>query len=210
VDLTPGQRLTLGRSNLAGLTIPSHNVSRNHAEIFWDGDAPMIRDLGSSNGTWVNGSQISRQPLEDGDELVIGPLRCTYRCVGPRGDFGQLRKRLATGRLRGKMTASALSGDLAETDMFDLLAMLELKQRSGSLTVKSPRGMCTVVLQNGAPRFAQAGVITGHDAIFDLLQWVEGQFRFAPTLEDPTPNVQVTITQILQEAKRRTAADPTA
>jgi pSer/pThr/pTyr-binding forkhead associated (FHA) protein len=48
------------------------NASRRHAEIRRDGNDVVVVDLGSTNGTRVNGAPIRERVLEDGDEIVIG------------------------------------------------------------------------------------------------------------------------------------------
>lgn len=66
---------TIGRSGNATLTIKSSKISRNHCEIdTYEGEL-TVRDLGSSNGTFVNGQRITDVTfLSPGDELRIGPL----------------------------------------------------------------------------------------------------------------------------------------
>jgi len=68
-DATP---MTMGRANDNGWTLDDEGVSRRHAEITATEDGYVIRDLGSSNGTWVNRTRIERHVLADGDEITIG------------------------------------------------------------------------------------------------------------------------------------------
>ncbi|MEZ4634402.1 MAG: FHA domain-containing protein [Caldilineaceae bacterium] len=52
--------------------MPDRQVSRNHARIFWQDDGYFIEDLGSKNGTHVNGQDVATPVrLEDGDELQV-------------------------------------------------------------------------------------------------------------------------------------------
>lgn len=64
--------IIIGRAPECDLELADSTVSRRHAEIVRDGDAWFIRDLGSSNGTKVNGSGITDQMLRDGDEIRLG------------------------------------------------------------------------------------------------------------------------------------------
>ena len=48
------------------------NVSRHHAEVRPSGDGFIVADLGSTNGTKVNGSRVAEQQLRDGDEVTFG------------------------------------------------------------------------------------------------------------------------------------------
>ncbi len=66
--------VVIGRDESAQIQIPLSAVSRAHAQIERTGHGYVLRDLGSRNGTWVNGVRIDRDgcPLRDGDEIVVG------------------------------------------------------------------------------------------------------------------------------------------
>jgi hypothetical protein len=65
----------LGRSSKADVEMSDPSVSRRHAEISVAGEDIRIRDLRSTNGTWVNGKQITTwRQLRDGDEIQLGDL----------------------------------------------------------------------------------------------------------------------------------------
>ncbi len=61
----------IGRSEQAECVIYSNQVSKYHAAIECCGDAYTIRDLGSTNGTYVNGARVTESPLRDGDIIHI-------------------------------------------------------------------------------------------------------------------------------------------
>ncbi len=66
-------RVVLGRSRECDVRIPDANVSRRHCEIAQDGASSWsVRDLGSTNGTELNGHKISGASLADGDRITIG------------------------------------------------------------------------------------------------------------------------------------------
>lgn len=65
-------RLTLGRLPECTITFDDTNVSREHAEIRPDGDGFVLTDLGSTNGTTVNGATVTARRLEDGDVVSLG------------------------------------------------------------------------------------------------------------------------------------------
>jgi EAL domain-containing protein (putative c-di-GMP-specific phosphodiesterase class I) len=62
----------IGRSARLELSLPSLHVSKRHAEIYSDGEALRVRDLGSRNGTFVNHEPVSDSALHDGDLLHFG------------------------------------------------------------------------------------------------------------------------------------------
>ena len=73
-----GPRTLIGRSPDCDVFLDDVTVSRRHAEIAVDGDAYVIRDLGSLNGTFVNRHRIESSVLADDDEVQIGKYRMTF------------------------------------------------------------------------------------------------------------------------------------
>ncbi len=64
--------LVIGRNDSCDITLPDRQVSRQHARIFWEGGAYVVEDLGSKNGTHVNGQRVQGKViLRDGDEIQI-------------------------------------------------------------------------------------------------------------------------------------------
>lgn len=77
--VTLGERmLTIGRSTDCDIVLHDGNVSRRHAEVRALGAGFALTDLGSTNGTTVNGARISEQQLVDGDEIQIGSARIVF------------------------------------------------------------------------------------------------------------------------------------
>jgi hypothetical protein len=62
----------IGRSRECDLTVTDGNASRRHAEIVLEGDTYHVADLGSTNGTELNGRRISREELAEGDRITVG------------------------------------------------------------------------------------------------------------------------------------------
>ena len=73
-SLTAG-RLLLGRSSACQLVFADDTVSRRHAELRLVDGRWMLRDLGSSNGTWVNGRRVLEAEVAAGDEVHLGACR---------------------------------------------------------------------------------------------------------------------------------------
>ena len=67
----------LGRDDSADIILDDPGISRRHSELRVTTDGPhfvtTIRDLGSTNGTFVNGERITSEHLEDGDRVTVGP-----------------------------------------------------------------------------------------------------------------------------------------
>jgi len=66
--------VTIGRTSDCDVILYDPGVSRKHARIFSEGEAYFVEDMGSSNGTKVNGSVIKKQKLADGDAVSLGPV----------------------------------------------------------------------------------------------------------------------------------------
>ena len=76
----------VGRSGDSDLRVVHPTVSRSHCELYEDGGTVMVRDAGSSNGTFVDGNRVSTAQLKPGDKLTIGPL--TFQFVLDPADNG--------------------------------------------------------------------------------------------------------------------------
>ena len=78
-----GSLTTLGRDNSADIVVDDPGVSRAHSEVRVTTDGPhlvsSIRDLNSTNGTFVNGDRITSQRLHDGDRVTIGRTSAIFR-----------------------------------------------------------------------------------------------------------------------------------
>ncbi len=80
-ELSTGRNV-IGRGTEADIRLPDTGVSRKHVDVVLDGGVATVEDLGSTNGTLVNGRRVSRQPLSDGDVIRIGHSVLVYRRDG--------------------------------------------------------------------------------------------------------------------------------
>lgn len=71
----------IGRGADADIRLEDPGISRHHAEIRVTGPDVVIKDLGSTNGTYVNGTLVAEQPLRDGNVITIGSTNLTFRSV---------------------------------------------------------------------------------------------------------------------------------
>ena len=79
LSLPDGSRITLGddpvtigRQAECDVVLSDTNVSRKHAEVRRQGEEYVLIDLGSTNGSKVNGARVKEHPLNDGDEITLG------------------------------------------------------------------------------------------------------------------------------------------
>ncbi|MDP9232120.1 MAG: ATP-binding cassette domain-containing protein, partial [Actinomycetota bacterium] len=121
--LTPGgrQKIGIGRSPDNEMVLTSPLVSGHHAVVEQDGNGFRIRDLDSTNGTYVNGVLVRSAELQDGDEVWVGDERFIFdshairRSVQPQGirlDATGLSKEVSGGKkLLHDVTVSILPGE---------------------------------------------------------------------------------------------------
>ena len=72
----------IGRGDQANLRLPDVGISRRHARIDFDGGQVVLTDLGSTNGTSVNGQRVSAVALNPGDMVQLGTTTLTFRVDG--------------------------------------------------------------------------------------------------------------------------------
>ncbi|GAA1755811.1 DUF3662 and FHA domain-containing protein [Luedemannella helvata] len=72
----------IGRGDQANLRLPDVGISRRHARIDFDGAQVVLTDLGSTNGTSVNGQRVSAVALNPGDMIQLGTTTLTFRVDG--------------------------------------------------------------------------------------------------------------------------------
>lgn len=81
IALSDGENV-LGREQSAAIWIDDSSVSRRHARVVIGESGAVVEDLGSKNGTLLNGRRLKKkEPLSDGDEIVVGPARLTLRVL---------------------------------------------------------------------------------------------------------------------------------
>ncbi len=76
------EKTVIGRRQDCQLRIPTKDVSRQHCVVLVENDALVAKDLGSSNGTFVNGKRIAESKLKPGDRLRVGPVTFVVQVDG--------------------------------------------------------------------------------------------------------------------------------
>ena len=75
-------RLVIGRKKECDIRIPVPSVSREHCEVHVEGGKVMVRDLGSSNGTYINRERVQEAELKPGQFIGVGPAVFVVRIDG--------------------------------------------------------------------------------------------------------------------------------
>lgn len=82
--LLTASRTSVGRDASADIQIDDSGLSRKHFEILWDGSKAGIRDLGSTNGTKVDGRAMSESPLQNESRINAGRSEFVFRIVASK------------------------------------------------------------------------------------------------------------------------------
>ncbi len=79
LKIVAGAQYVIGRSPDADLVVDDNRASKRHALVYYEGGSFKICDLGSSNGTLLNGRRVGKDPLTVGDEILIGTQMIVVR-----------------------------------------------------------------------------------------------------------------------------------
>ena len=83
----PSKVTIIGRRQDCDLRIPLMPVSRRHCQLILNNETLKIRDLGSRNGTFLNGKRIEEATAQAGDKIMIGPLTFAIQINGQPKEF---------------------------------------------------------------------------------------------------------------------------
>lgn len=81
-EVLPDKPLVVGRGTQTDFQILDEGLSRTHCRFYWEDGRPHVEDLGSRNGTVVNGDRIPRRALADGDVVTLGAVDLTVSVEG--------------------------------------------------------------------------------------------------------------------------------
>ncbi len=191
VPLAPGIRLTIGREDFCDIVLVSSLVSRRHAVLTAVGRTYCLIDLGSANGTFVNGVRLQENlpmQLTPGDVLSIGNITMRFAT----GD-GSDERRSGTQQVAGgsttrlkvnKEVAAGLQGKLSEMSLLELLQSMHLYGKSGVLRVFIGADEAWIMINEGELHAASFAGLMGAEAIRQMLMLADGDFVF----QKPGPN----------------------
>ena len=184
--LRPQREIVIGRSSELDMVLVEDMVSRKHAKIVTDDRSVTIHDLGSTNGTFVNGEKVRVSEIKDGDRILIGTSIIKLVAMGGEQNTNmtenEARSRLAVAATKRPVTKS-MSGSIEEIPLPDLLQLLSTSRKSGVLVVRSDLGVGKIYLRKGQIYFASIddSFNTGpRKAMYRMLAWTQGFFDLEP------------------------------
>ncbi len=90
--------ISIGRVPLNDLSLPRNNVSKRHAKVFFKDGAWILQDLGSTNGSFVNGQRVMEHRLQPNDQVIIGDFLLTFDLALPnQSQMGNFPRSTPTG-----------------------------------------------------------------------------------------------------------------
>lgn len=215
--LESDREFIVGRSSDLDMVLVEDMVSRKHAKISTKAGQVVITDMGSTNGTFVNGEKIRKTRLKEGDRILIGTsiLKVVAASTSPHVSASEARERLAAvGESKRNEGGTSMSGTLEEVPVPDLLQLFSTSKRTGVLHIRSHLGYGKIYLKGGNVFYAS--IDDDHDlgpmkSFCRIVGWEEGAFEFGPPqpdaeflieLEDPTESLLMEALRQLDEFRR--------
>lgn len=203
--LAEGGCVVLGRSRTCDLTLQTPDASRRHAEISSVGGGWLLRDLGSTNGTFLNGERVDEREIKPGDRIEIGGDLLTFCIVDPALETAlpEATDQAQTVFRERPAGGECVTGDLVEIPPYAVLQMLELGVKTGMLEVDTSDGPGRLWLERGNPIHAETKSQLGFDAAVTIANANAGRFRFEPGPPRSERTIEASVTELLLEASRQ-------
>lgn len=211
--LPPGGQICIGRSSDIDVVLIEDMVSRRHAQITINDDDLKIEDLGSTNGTFVNGERITEMKLRQGDRILIGTS--IMKLVEADKDIRQTSvgtppetKTDETGvkRVSGYGSRS-MTGTISEIPLPDLIQLFSTSKKTGTLLIRVGSVEGKLHLDHGRIIYATVSNAKGLKplkAVFRILSWQEGTFELlGPEPHDFPETINMSTEHILMEGLRQ-------
>jgi pSer/pThr/pTyr-binding forkhead associated (FHA) protein len=205
--LLDNREVIVGRGSNLDMVLVEDMVSRRHAKITVSGDEVTIQDLGSTNGTFVNGERIKSARLVEGDRILIGTSILTL--VSANGgateveskDLSEISAERRTSQVR------TMSGTIEEVPLPDLLQLFSTNKKSGVVVVKSDPHVGRIYLRKGQIFYAtidERTDVAPLKSLYRMLGWERGAFDLTPPDERTfADEIQLGTEAMLMEGMRQ-------
>jgi len=206
----PDKPIVVGRSSDLDMVLVEDMVSRRHAKISVGSDNSItIEDLGSTNGTFVNGEKVKKARLKEGDRVLIGTsilkVVAADQNAQPAGDAKQNLENVAAARRTSQVRT--MSGSLQEVPLPDLLQLFGTSKKSGVLVLRTDDDVGKIFLRKGNIYFASINDsedVPPVKACYRMLTWDQGTFDLDPPDDRTFPDeVDLTVAEVLMEGMRQ-------
>ncbi len=206
VPLQDTNEIVVGRASDVAIVLVEEMVSRRHARFVISDSEVAVEDLGSTNGTFVNGEKIQRSTLKEGDRVLIGTsiLKVVPGEQAPTSKRRMMTPKPSMAPQRGP--AKSMSGQIEEIPLPDLLQLLGTSKKSGVLVITAEQDVGRLIMHRGMITFAE---INDDDlpplkAAIRMLGWSRGTFDFEPPDERTiTVTINLSVQELLMEGLRQ-------
>lgn len=203
--LADNTEVIIGRSSELDMVLVEDMVSRKHAKIITREGEIYIMDLGSTNGTFINGERIKKARVNEGDRILIGTSIVKVIASNDAAlDSARGMPQLAES---DSAKSSTMSGSIREVPLPDLLQLFSTSKKSGVLDIRGANEG-QIFLRKG--RVYYALVDGNHDlgpqkALFRMIAWDDGDFALNSPSEDEVPfELDESTEGLIMEAMRQT------
>jgi len=205
----------IGRSSELDMVLVEEMVSRKHARIALTDGTINIEDLGSTNGTFVNGEKVQQGTLREGDRVLIGTNILKVVAAPQDAEARANLKAMAVGRVTAKQQqapgraeeAPRMSGILEEIPLPDLLQLFGTSRKAGVLVLRSAGREGRIYLNDGRIRFAEFAGVPGVPplkVLYRMLGWQTGSFALdPPDTREFDAGIDVSAQEVLMEGFRQ-------
>jgi hypothetical protein len=207
--LAKDKQIIVGRSSDLDMVLVEDMVSRKHAKITMQSDQIWIEDLGSTNGTFVNGEKIKRARLKEGDRVLIGTSILKVIAGDAARDGADARIELENvAHARRNSQQRTMSGSIEEVPLPDLLQLFGTSKKSGVLVIRTDlEDVGRIYLKKGNISYAlinEMDDVQPLKSLYRMLTWPKGLFDLEPPDEREFPNeMNASVQEILMEGMRQ-------
>jgi pSer/pThr/pTyr-binding forkhead associated (FHA) protein len=217
------KQIVIGRSSELDMVLVEDMVSRKHAKITIASEKITIEDLGSTNGTFVNGEKVKQARLKEGDRILIGTSILKLVHLGANDQeldevSAKMKLEEAAQKAATQGKSSSMTGKIEEIPLPDLLQLFHTSKKNGVLSVRG-RQEAKIYLRQGRVYYA---VIDDNHALgpqksFNrIVTWETGAFELQPPdnqefmieLDSSTEGLLMEALRLFDEFKRVQAQLP--
>jgi pSer/pThr/pTyr-binding forkhead associated (FHA) protein len=186
--LKADKQIVIGRSSELDMVLVEDMVSRKHAKIMISAGNITIEDLGSTNGTFVNGEKVKQARLKEGDRILIGTS--ILKLILQGADSANVDEKVVKQKLEEAAAAqaarstktSSMTGKIEEIPLPDLLQLFHTSKKNGVLVITSDREG-KIYLRQGRVYYAviDENHNLGPQKSFNrIITWEHGDFELRP------------------------------
>lgn len=219
--LEEGREYVVGRSSECDMVLVEDMISRAHATFVVQNGKVILRDNGSTNGSFVNGERISEQVLNENDRVLLGTSIIKLLRGGEQEDFlgraaeqarqsadqvaDTMRQQVPPAGRARTTVAGMMSGLLEEVPLPDLLQLFSTSRKTGVLRVQAQRE-ARIYLREGRAvyaEFADTPELDPEKVAYRVMAWTEGMFVLEPWEERDFPSeIEMSTEGMMMEAMR--------